>query len=126
MTVKIWKNDDAYDECLSTLKHNNCVNSILQLKGKEILVSSCGNSDHSSNRGVSFWNINNYTQQHFIKGYCVDWFTHMIELSNGNIALSSDKEPYPIIIIDITSHQVKKEIKVREYVNCFSSLCVFN
>ena len=37
--LKIWKDDNTY-ECISTLKHNGCVSSILQFRGKEVLVSS--------------------------------------------------------------------------------------
>ena len=100
-TVVIWKNDTTY-ECLSTLKHNCSVSSILQLKGKEILVS-CG---YYSTPGLSFWNItkNNYTLQHNTEGYGVYRSTHMIELPDGNIALSSYDEPNPIIIFDISSY----------------------
>ena len=44
-----------------------------------------------------------------MKGYSSYWITHMIELSDGNIALSYDAEPYPIVIIDNSLYQVKKE-----------------
>ena len=38
-TVRIWKDDIIY-ECISTLEHDGGVNSILQLRGKEVLVST--------------------------------------------------------------------------------------
>ena len=50
----------------------------------------------------------------------------MIELSNGNIALSSDVKPYPIVIIDCSSYQIKTEIPLTEHLPFCSSLCVFN
>ena len=50
----------------------------------------------------------------------------MIELSNGNIALSSKDKPYPIVIIDSSSYQIKKEIQLEGYVTCCSSLCVLD
>ena len=50
----------------------------------------------------------------------------MIELSDGDIALSSCARPYPIVIIDSSSHQVKKEIQLEEYIIHYSSLCVFD
>ena len=61
-TFKIWKNDDTH-ECLSTLKHNGKVSSIIQLRNQKVLVS-CG---HNSSTGISFWNINDYTQQRKLK-----------------------------------------------------------
>ena len=50
--------------------------------------------------------------------------SHMIELSDGNIALSADDEPYPIVIIDSSSYEVKKEIQLKGYITFYSSLCV--
>ena len=50
----------------------------------------------------------------------------MIELSEGNIALSSRYEPYPIVIIDSSSYQIKKEIQLEGYITYVSSLCVFD
>ena len=50
----------------------------------------------------------------------------MIELSDGNIALSSRDEPYPIVIIDSSSYQVKKEIQLKDSITGCSSLCVFD
>ena len=120
-TVKVWKDDNTY-ECLSTLRPDDWVSSILQLRGKEVLVS-CG---YKSSTGVSFWNLNNYTKLHTIKGYGVALSTHMIELSDGNIALSANDEPYPIVIIDSSSYQVVTVIQLKEYITWCSSLCVFD
>ena len=50
----------------------------------------------------------------------------MIELSNGNIALSSYYEPYPIVIIDSSSYQIVTVIQLKEYIISKSSLCVFD
>ena len=86
-TVKLWKNDQTYD-CLIRLKHNERVTSILQLTGKEILVSACGYSSLTVS-DISFWDMNDYTLQHTITGYGFDLSTHIIELFDGNIALSS-------------------------------------
>ena len=80
----------------------------------------------SSSYGVSFWNINDYTHQHTIKGHGVDYPTHMIELFDGNIALSSNDKPYPIVIIDSSSYQIVTMIQLKEYFTDYSSLCVFN
>ena len=119
--VKIWKDDNTY-ECLSTLEHNGWISSIIQLKGKDVLVS-CG---LFSSTGVSFWDLNDYTQQQTIKGYGVYYPSHMIELADSNIALSTVDEPYSIVIIDSSSYQVTKEIQLEQHITSYSSLCVFN
>ena len=122
-TIKIWNDDDTY-ECLSTLNLSGWVTSIFQLKGKEVLVSS---QFYLSSPGeVSFWNLNDYTRQHTIKGYYAFHFNHIIELSDGNIALSSALKPNFIIIIDSSSYQIKKRIQMEKIIDGSSSLCVFN
>ena len=50
----------------------------------------------------------------------------MIELYNGDIALSSNIKPYPIVIIDSSSYQVKKEIQLKDYIIGESVLCMLN
>ena len=50
----------------------------------------------------------------------------MIELSDGNIALSSRDEPYPIVIIDSSTYQIAKVIQFEEHITYPSSLCVFD
>ena len=41
---------------------------------------------------------------------------------NGNVALSSCVEPYPIVIIDTSSYQVSTTIQLKEHINHESSL----
>ena len=50
----------------------------------------------------------------------------MIELPNGNIAVSSCVSPYPIVIINLTNYSIIKEIKDQEYITTRSSLCLFD
>ena len=88
------------------------------------MLVSCG---CYSSTGVSFWNINSFIKQHTITGYCVYYPTHMIELSDGNIALSSYiNSSSLIVIIDSSSYEVKKEIQLEEYITDCSSLCVYD
>ena len=70
---KIWKNNTY--ECMLTLKHDDQFNSCLQLRCKEILVL-CG---HYMSSGVSFWNINDFTEQRIIKEYFASRPTSMIQ-----------------------------------------------
>ena len=97
--------------------------SIIKLKNKEVLLSSSyGGKDGQLN----FWNLNDYTSQHTIKGYGVDYHTHMVGLSDGNIALSFSERPHPIVIIDSSSYKVKKKIYLKGLVTSSSNLCVFD
>ena len=119
-TVRVIKDDKKFT-LLATLTHDNYVNSILQLKKKEVLVS-CG---MFSNTGISFWNLNKFSNMNTIKGYGVSHPTHMIELSNGNVALSVKKEStYPIVIVDSVNYRVIKEIVLTQKITQNSSLCV--
>ena len=121
-TVKIWKDDKTY-KCIFTLQADDEIMSILQLRGKEVLVSSCGTD---SSPRVSFWDITKYINKHTIKGYGVKEPTHMIELLNGNIALSSkgDEYSYPIVIINTSSYQIIKRIDCN--LDDMSSMCMFD
>ena len=122
-TIRIW--EDYTYQCLSILQHDDCINSILHLRGKEVLVSAYDGFE-SSSRGVSFWNINNYTNQHTIQGYSAFGSTGMAELPNGNIALSSTVKPYPIVIIDTSTYQIVTVIQLQWQIIRCSSLCIFD
>ena len=153
-TVKIWRDDNTY-ECISTLEHSYSVRSILQLRNKEVLVSlsSCG--DLCSNNYVSFFDLNNYERQlpindhHMSDEYRINLlFSDMLELSNGNIAISARVKPSPpfifidddpghqypntsptppkVIIIDSSSFQIVTMIQFKNLVTRECSLCTFN
>ena len=132
-TVKIWESDTY--QLLSTLTHDESVRSIIQLKYKEVLVSCTYHIEHNEksrpryNEGLNciyFWDLNNNTKQYTIERICVNSPNHMIELSDGNIALSTNKKKThcPIIIIDKSSYQ-KQEIESKEYITNGSSLCAY-
>ena len=122
--VKIWKDDDTY-ECISILKHNSRVISVVQLKGKEVLVSS-HDELYDYPTGISFWDLNNYNKIHTIDGHFAYFPTSMIALPDGNIAISSGNEPHPIVIIDSSTYEVKKEIHLKGYIYSWSSLSMLN
>ena len=136
-TIKIWRDDNTY-KCISTLQHYATVNSILQLKGKEVLVSADqgfgmfelydGYGPRPEPPCVFFWNLNTYkyNYQQRLEGFKIFRPTQMIELSDRNIALSNIYEPYPIVIINSSSYQVQKKIKLEGFVSNYSSLCVCN
>ena len=118
-TVKIWESSEPY-QSITTPQHGHSVYSILQLKNKEILVSSC------KNKSIMFWNIDIYVKEHTLKGYFSHEPTHMVELPNSKIAVSSSTKGFPIVIIDTNDYRVIKQIKVNNYIKHSSSLCVLN
>ena len=100
-TGRIWKDNNTYD-CLSTLKHDGWVESILQWRGKEVLVS-CG---YESSTGVFFWNLNDYSKQHTIKRYGVTNSTHMIELFDGTLFCFLEKNLF--LSLSLIVHHIKQ------------------
>ena len=120
-SIRIWKNNSDYGN-LAKMTTEDFVCSILQLKNQDILVSGC----YSPSKGISFWNINNYVEIKKITGYGIYWSFHMIELYNGNIAFSSNAEPFPIVIIDTASYLINTIINLRQYIIRPSSLYVLN
>ena len=122
-TIKIWKDDGSY-ECINTLKSDGVVVSILQLKGKEELVSS--SEDESYNKEINFWDLNTYTETHTVAGHSPFLPTHMIEIPDGNVAVVSHEENYCIVIIDTSLYEIKKIIYVEYHIPNYSSLCAIN
>ena len=116
-TIRIWKDDKKF-QCLSKLDEQY-VSSILQLKSKEVLVSL-------STWSITFWDIKNYTKLHTLKGNDITGANRMVELSNGNIAISYSVKPNPIIIIDSSSYQIITVIQLKKYITFDSCLCALN
>ena len=119
-TVRIWNSDNPYQP-LATLTHGGGVYYLLQLKKKDILVTSC-----CGDSSLYFWNSSTYQKLNTIKNVYTDVSEHMIELPNGNIAVSSYVSPYPIVIINPTNYSIIKEIKDQEYITTYSALCLFD
>ena len=124
-TVKIWKDDDKY-KLISTLKHDGYVYSIIQLKGKEELVSSYYVHGGNSQSGIAFWELERYKKTNVINGHYAYFSTRMIELPDGNIVLSSSIEPYPIVIIESSTYTIKKNVQLEGCITSHSSLSVLN
>ena len=122
-SVKVWCAcvDDDPTELASLTMHSE-VRTILQLSsGKEELVASCRDET------IWFWNTDTYTHVHTIKGYYALEPYHMIELPEMKLALSSDTEEHPIVIIDTQRYEIVKVIEMRNYnVQMSSSLCLIN
>jgi WD40 repeat protein len=119
-TVRIWNSEHPYQQ-LATLTHGGYVYYLLQLKKKDILVTSC-----DGDSSLYFWNSSTYQKLNTIKNVCTDISEHMIELPDGNIAVSSRVSPHPIVIINPTNYSIIKEIKDQEYITDRSALCLFD
>ena len=119
-TVKIW--EDKNYNMLSLLTHKTGVLSILQLKEKNILVS-CGNEPQ---HGIHFWDIDKYLLIHTIEKYSVDGTNHIIELQNGNIALSCNNPSLSVVIINSCTYETLKTIKPSNKILSSGSLCLFD
>ena len=121
-TIKIFDSFDTY-QTLVIIVNNECVWSMISLKNKDILVTS---HDGVNKEGyISFWCLKKFQIIKSIKGSFARMPTHMIELPDGNIAISSYTEVKPISIIDTDRLIVQKHI-ISNYLNWNSSLCCFD
>ena len=121
-TIRIWEDNSTYQE-LSILQHDDCIRSIIQLKGKNMLVSCCESFLIS---GVSFWDINSYLNLNTIKGYAVDKPTHMVALSDGNVAISNLYPGETIVVINSSTFEIMKVIQEEGYIVKYSSLFMYD
>ena len=120
-TIRIWNYNSQYQQ-QTILKHSDVLVSVLYLKKKNVLVS-CGEFIEP---GVTFWNVEDYTIKRSIKGYGIKYSSHIIELPNGHIVLSSDNNKFPIVIINSSSYRVIKKITINEKITKYSSICALN
>jgi hypothetical protein len=94
----------------ASIKNEGKVYSILQLSNKELLAASC---ETSPNKGrIVFWNLMSYTQLKTYKGMNTTIEnvyakipSHMIELYNGNIAVSNNNQ---IVIINTKQFEISQ------------------
>lgn len=112
--IAIW-NADNYKE-ITVLTSSASVNNIIQLNGKEILVSSCGKP------AIDFWDLTTYKRIKTIKNVHAVENSHMIELQSGCIAVSAYSSNFPIVIIDPVSYTIIHEIIDKDYIKANSSL----
>ena len=112
--IKIWTNFSIEDiintKEEASIKNEGKVYSILQLSNKELLAASC---ETSPNKGsIMFWNLMSYTQLKKYKGMNTTIEnvyakipSHMIELYNGNIAVSNNNQ---IVIINTKQFEISQ------------------
>ena len=112
--IAIW-NAENYKE-ITVLTSSASVYNIIQLNGKEILVSSCGKP------AIDFWDLTTYKRIKTIKNVHAVENSHMVELQSGCIAISAYSSNYPIVIIDPVSYTIIHEIIDKDYIKVNSSL----
>ena len=90
-TVRLW-NEVTYQE-LTVLQHNRSVNYLLQLKKRDILVTSCFNSC------LCCWDVTKCTKVSEIHGIYTYANSHMIEVGDGLVAVSAASFQDSIVIV---------------------------
>ena len=120
-SVRIWCSETPYNE-ITTLSHEGEVSNLIQLKQKELLITS----DHS-NRSLELWDLRTYKKITTIKGEYTDFYSQgMIELPNELVAVSSKSSGCPIVIVDPNNYNIVKTIKDQTYITNCSSICVLD
>ena len=71
---------------------------------------------------IVFWNLDNYNKEKTINDVRPRYPSHMIELTDSNIAVSHSDSPYPIIIIETNNYTIIQKITVEGYTSNNSSL----
>lgn len=120
--IKIWNNSDPYKEIIS-LEVGFDVYSLLQLKGREMLVNG-GLSDE-----IIFWNLITFTKESSVKCCGANSINGLIELNNHLIAVNGWSSS-SIDIIDSKRYEIVKHIKDLNYIvsqiHFPSTLCLVN
>ena len=118
-TIKIWSNSHPYKE-IKTLRHDDWVYTMIKLRERKLILSSCGD------KTINFWNLNTFKKEAIIKE-CLAFFpSEMIEISNGNVAVSSKTNEYPILILDTRNYIIIKKIIFPEFTSSNSTLLFYD
>jgi hypothetical protein len=96
------------------------VYAALQLKRRDILVTSVYPPL------LSFWDLSTFQYVTAFYGYYASFASHIVELPNGNVALSSDTNACPIVVVDTERFVIVKEIVFDWGDVSISSLAVLN
>ena len=102
-TIKIWSGKN-YDNISTLGQHSHSVTSMIQLKGKEILVST------SLDNTLKFWNLNLYTCEHSISNIMNVATEGIYELKNNKIVVSTIN-PNKLLIINTNEHSIERSIE---------------
>ena len=84
-------------------EHSHSVTSMIQLKGKEILVST------SLDNKLKFWNLNLYTCEHTINNIMNTATEGIFEIKNNRIVVSTIN-PNKLVIVNTNEHSIERSI----------------
>ena len=103
---------------LANFEEKNKINSAIKLSNKDILVT-CTDS-------LGFWNLTSHYKVYNMRNIQTTSSNGIIELSNENIAISSCKKDFPILIVDPLRYAVIKQIVVNHSIKNDAALMVLN
>ena len=103
-SIKIWEEDNNNNyQCVTILRHDNEINSILLLDDKNMLISSGFD-------GTKFWNLNNYENIIYIKQVICLCNNALKRIDKERIIIGGNDDGI-IKIISINERKIIKEIK---------------
>lgn len=100
MTIKVWKSNSPYTLVKTLEGHTGCVNSIIQLKGKDILISG------SSDWNLIKWDLVTYERNNVTDGVLCSYQNSMIEIDNKKIIVGGDK----ITVVNVSNCRIEYTI----------------
>ena len=108
---------DSYN-VITSLHEDNWIHSILQLQSKDLIIASC------STPSICCWHCISYQKESVFEGFYACWSSHITEVCKGKIALSSNGDQKPIVIINVDEYVIEKVINIEGGFVSESSLCV--
>ena len=97
-TIKIWNSNHPYNLIKELNGHTKCVTSIIQLKGKEILISG------ARDKTFRIWNILTYQCATIINEIFCSMSNSLLELNNNRIIVGEDKS---VAIINLDKYYIE-------------------
>ena len=116
-TIKIWNSVHPYNHIKTFLGHTNWVNSIIQLKGSETLVSGSSSTDGS----LRFWNMVTFKCLKVITNVHCCYANSLLEV-NSNKLIVGGKDVITIVNLINYTVEYKNERSDFGFVNCFEEV----
>ena len=117
-TIKIWNSEYPYSLIETLTGHTCIVVSIIQIYGKEILISAESNGDKT----LRIWNLASYQCKKEIKNVECWWSNSLIEIDDERILVGGKNS---LTIVNIKQGKIEKKIE-KEELNYVRSLMMFS
>ena len=110
-SVKIWNSEYPFNFICKFDKHVDDVNSIIQLKNKEVLVSASSKKDST----FRTWDLYTYSEIYALKKVQCSYYNSLLELTNGIVVVGGFEVIYMVNVIQkevvrYIGHQIFKGI----------------